>query len=325
MRSRTNNNIRFFIAISFGLFLSVIDVQSIASQTTTKILPAPKKISEHVYTWIGPLDGPSKKNSGYRMNLAFVVGEKAVAVIDTGYTETMAKEMLEHIRTITDKPVKYAINSNSQPDRFMGNPVFRQVGATILSCKKSADRMAAESSNFADAIERILELPKGTVKIPGAPDQIINEETQLDLGGVSIKLKNYGASHTPGSLAVEIPADRIVYAGDILYAQRLLAVRADGNIKSWISVFDQLKHYGKATFIPGHGQPGPLKDFDFPTRQYLDMLLTHMDKMIDQGVDAQDAISKLDQSRFSKLANYEGLYGRNANLAYLEREQAAFE
>lgn len=291
----------------------------------TNILPPPKKLSEHVYAWIGPLDGPTKENQGYRMNLAFVVGTKSVAVLDTGYTEAMANEMLIHIRKITDKPVKYAINSNGRPDRFMGNPVFRQAGTTIFASKKEAAGMEANGINFAGAIERILELPEGSIKIPGSPDRIVDQETQLDLGGVTINLKSFGASHTADSLVVEIPEDKIVFAGDILYAQRLLAVRSEGNVKSWIAVFDQLKEYGDVIFIPGHGQPGPLKDFDFPTRQYLHMLLTHMDKMVDEGVDVQDAINKLDQSRFSKLANYDQLSGLNASRTYLEREQAAFE
>ena len=310
-------------ALTLGI--CIFSLQAFASPAT-KILPVPKKLSEHVYAWIGPLDGPSKDNHGYRMNLAFVVGTKAVAVIDTGYTETMAKEMLIHIRAITSKPVKYAINTNSQPHRFMGNPVFRKAGATIIAHTKSAERMAARSGNFAGAIERILELPEGSVKFPEAPDQMINNETQrLDLGGVIIKINNYGVAHTPASLVVAIPADKIVYVGDILYAQRLLAISPDSNIKSWITVFDQLKQYNDATFIPGHGQPGPLKSFDFPTRSYLKLLLTHMDKMVDEGVDVQDAINKLDQSRYSKLTNFELLAGRNASWAYLEREQAAFE
>ncbi len=54
------------------------------------------------------------------MNLAFVVGNKAVAVIDTGYTEAIAKEMLIHIRAITNKPVKYAINTKEPTNRTCG-------------------------------------------------------------------------------------------------------------------------------------------------------------------------------------------------------------
>jgi hypothetical protein len=59
------------------------------------ILLAPKKLTDHSYAWIGPLGGPSADNKGYRMNLGFIVGKKAVA--DAGYTEAMATEMLEHI------------------------------------------------------------------------------------------------------------------------------------------------------------------------------------------------------------------------------------
>lgn len=289
------------------------------------ILPPPQKLSEHVYAWIGPLDGPSKENSGYRMNMAFVVGTQAVAVLDTGYTVAMAEEMLAHIRKITNVPVKYAVATNSRPDRFMGNPAFRAAGARIIAHELTAKNMAAQAGNFATGIERILELKAGTVKIPQAPDQIITEKTQLDLGGVSITLENLGHAHTPAQLVAHIAADNMVYTSDLLYADRLLAVIPDSNIASWIKTFDKLKQYGNATFIPGHGKPGPLSSFDFPTRQYLSLLLNHMNKMVEEGVDAQDAIKRLDQSTFSKLANFELLAGRNASWAYLEREAASFE
>ena len=315
---------RFFKSTLLLCSLTLISYHTI-SIADTKILPPPEKLSEHVYAWIGPLEGPSKENNGYRMNMAFVVGTNAVAVIDTGYTEAIAREMLIHIKAITDKSVKYAINSNSQPHRFMGNTIFSEAGATIIAHKNSAERMAAQSGNFAGAIERILELPKNSVKLPKAPDQVIDKKTQLDLGGVTLKINNYGAAHTPASLVIEVPEDKIVFAGDILYSGRLLAVLSDSNVKSWITVYDQLKQHGDVTFIPGHGNPAPLKDFNFPTYQYLNMLLTHMDKMVDEGVDLQDAINRLDQSAYSRLVNFEEVAGRNASWAYLEREQAAFE
>jgi len=289
------------------------------------ILPPPEKLSKHVYAWIGPLDGPSKENNGYRMNMAFVVGKEAVAVLDTGYTEAMAKAMLAHIAKITEAPVKYAVNTNSRPDRFMGNPAFRAAGARIIAYELTAKNMASQAGNFATGIERILELKEGTVKIPQAPDQIITEKIQLDLGGVSVTLQNLGPAHTPAQLVAYIAADSMVYTSDLLYADRLLAVIPDGNTESWIKGFDKLKQYGDATFIPGHGKPGPLSYFDFPTRQYLSLLLNHMNKMVEEGVDVQDAINRLDQSRFSKLANFDLLAGRNASWTYLEREAASFE
>ena len=119
--------------------------------------------------------------------------------------------------------------------------------------------------------------------------------------------------------------DKLVYTGDILYSGRLLSVQSASNVKHWIAAYDRLKQFGDVVFVPGHGQPDKLSTFEFPTRTYLTLLLDHMSKMVEDGTDIQDAINSLDQSQFSKLANYEELAGRNASWTYLEREKAAFE
>jgi len=288
------------------------------------ILPPPKQISPHVYAWIGPHGGPSPENKGFRMNLAFVVGKNSVAVIETGYHEPMVKEMLAHIAKITDRPVKYAINSNSQPDRFLGNEYFRRQGAVIIAHAAEAKRMADTGGMVAEATERALGLPSGSIRAPNPPDRILTSDTTLDLGGVTLHLRHFGAAHTPGPLVVYIPEDQVVYGGDILYSGRLPAVLPDGNVKSWIEVFDALKSFGDVTFVPGHGTPAKLKAFEFSTHDYLQLLYTHMQKMVDEGVDIQEAMKRLDQSKFSKLDNFDDLAGRNASWAYVEREKAFF-
>jgi len=289
------------------------------------ILPPPTQVSPHVYAWLGPHEGPSQANQGYRMNLAFVVGDKAVAVLETGYTEAMAREMLAHIAKITKLPVKYAINSNSQPDRFFGNEVFRKQGATVIAHEKEAARMAQNGGDLAGAIERTLGLAEGSVTPPGPPDKMINADMSLDLGGVVLHVRHFGAAHTPAPLVVHVPADDVVYAGDILYAGRLLAVVPGGNAKAWIQTFDALKTFGDATFIPGHGKPAKLGAFTFPTRDYLVLLNDYMAQKVEEGVGMDDAIKGLDQSRFAKLANFEELAGRNASWVYLEREAESFK
>ena len=96
-------------------------------------------------------------------------------------------------------------------------------------------------------------------------------------------------------------------------------------MKSWIEVFDKLRGFGDVTFVPGHGAPAQLSAFEFSTREYLMLLHTHMTNAIEQGQDLQDAMVSLDQSRFSKLENFQELAGRNASLAYLEAETEAFK
>ena len=71
--------------------------------------------------------------------------------------------------------------------------------------------------------------------------------------GVTVKLTPVGGTHTPNSITAEVAADRVVYAGDVLYGERLLAVLDVSDVSNWIAAFDGLRAYKGYTFIPGHG------------------------------------------------------------------------
>jgi len=310
------------LRFTLGLLL-ILNLSSFAH--AKNILPAPEKVAAHSYAWIGPLPGPSFENQGYRMNLGFVVGSKGIVVIDTGYTEAMATEMLAHIRKISHAPIIAAINTNSQPHRFFGNNIFKKAGAKIISTAKEKQRMADSIAQYSSTIERILKLKTGSITAPILPDTIISKPTTINLGNINLTIESHGASHTPESLVVHVVEDKLVFSGDVLYGERLLAVLPDGNVKNWIASFNKLKKYGDVTFVPGHGRPGPLKAFEFSTLHYLTLLLDHMTKSIDADMETQDAISTLNQAAYSKLVNFEQLSGRNASWTYLEAEKAAFE
>jgi len=310
------------LLLPLGLLISL----TAHSAPTKNILPPPEKISAHAYAWIGPYDGPNKENKGFRMNLGFVVGEKSVAVFDTGYTRAMAEEMIAFIKKTTDKPVRYAVNSNSQPHRHLGNDIFRAAGATIITTTAEAKRMSSMGGNFTSAVERNLGLTEGSVEIPAPPNRLIDKPETLDLGGnVFVELKPVGATHTPNSIIAIVKQDKIIFSGDLLYSGRLLAVLPDSNVKSWISAYEKLREYKGYTFVPGHGKAAKLKAFEFPTHKYLTHLYKHMFDAIEEDFGLDDTMKKLDQSAFSKLANFEALAGPNASWTYLEVEKAAFE
>jgi len=306
------------------LFTCLLLMASATGQAS-QILPVPQKLSAHSYAWIGPLPGPSFENKGYRMNLGFVVGSKGIVVIDTGYTEDMAREMLAHIRKISSAPIIAAVNTDSQPHRFFGNRVFKNAGAMIISTSKDSQRMKNSAWQFSRQIERVLKLKENSLPSPALPDTHITKPVKIDLGGVNITIEDLGTSHTATSLVVHVPEDKLVYAGDILYGGRLLAILPESNVKQWISTYKSLTRYGDVTFVPGHGQPGPLQHFSQSTLGYLELLHTHMTKSVDNDTEAQDAINLLNQSAFQTLVNFAQLSGRNASLAYLEAEKAAFE
>lgn len=302
-----------------GCMLSLLALSSQA-------LPLPQQLSPHAWAWIGPYEAPSKNNQGFRMNLGFVVGSEAVAVIDSGYSPTMAQEMLQQIRKITPLPIRYVINTNSQPHRFMGNDVFRQEGASILAATEAAERMQNEAAGFTATVTRVLELSE-PVPAPEQPDRLIsaNSSETLDLGGsVTLAVEHYGRTHTRGSLIISVAPDDIIYTGDILCSGRLLSVLPDSNVGEWVKAAEKLRTVKATVYVPGHGNPGPLTDFEQPTYAYLNALLTHMDQAVADGTDISEAMNSFDDSVWKALANFEELSGRNASHTYLEREAEGF-
>ena len=296
------------------------------SALSVNALPQPQQVSPHVWAWIGPYEAPTKANQGFRMNLGFVVGTQAVAVIDSGYTPDMAREMLSQIRAITPLPVRYVINTNSQPHRFMGNDVFRQAGAQIIAASDAAERMQNEGHGFASGIATTLGLPEPPA-VPETPELLIEDDAgeTLDLGGsVALAIEHYGRTHTRGTLVVRVTPDQTVFAGDILYGGRLLAILPDSHVGMWITAFERLRGVEAKLFIPGHGKPGALADFEHPTYTYLSGLKAHMDLAIENGTEMAEATASFDAQPWSTLANFSELAGRNASLAYLEREAEGF-
>lgn len=314
----------FQLVIGMCLSLTCLSANAVFA-AQINLLPKPEKISPHVYAWIGPHGGPNTDNKGFRMNMAFVVGKDSVAVIESGFYPAMAKAMIKHIQSITDLPIKYVINSNSQPDRFFGNDAFHQLEADIIAHKKEIKRMNENVNMYAMFVENSMKFKKDSIKVPKNPNRPIEDNTEIDLGGgVKLAIHCYKGAHTPAPLIIHIPSDNVVYAGDILYSGRLLAIVPGGNIAEWLETFNYLRKFKSAVFIPGHGKPGPLASFEKSTYDYLQLLNKHMVKMVSDGVDMQDAINRLDQSKFSKLENYKDLAGRNANRAYQEAERAFF-
>lgn len=310
------------LARSIGLvLLSLLGVGA----SYADVLPAPRQLSPHAWAWIGPYEGPSKANRGFRMNLGFVVGEEAVAVIDSGYSPDMAEAMLRHVRARTALPVRYVVSTNSQPHRFLGNDVFRRAGARILAGRDAAERMSRDGATMVGAAAGILGIAEWPV--PAAPDRSLSagESADLDLGGgVVLRVRHAGTAHTKGSLVAEVRPDRTVFAGDILYDGRLPALIPDGSVKGWLEAFDALRSLDSAIFVPGHGEPAPLAAFEHPTRDYLTRLKRHMDDAVKTGTDIEPAKSGFDASAWQSLANFKELNGRNAYQAYQESEAEGF-
>ena len=117
-----------------------------------------------------------------------------------------------------------------------------------------------------------------------------------------------------------MPRQRVAFAGDIVYLDRLLGVLPVSNVKNWLASFDALAALQPRIVVPGHGAPATLDKARKETRDYLARLRGHMKKAVDAGDDIQAAIQSLDDREHAYLAVYPELRGPNASRAYLEAE-----
>ncbi|NNF96874.1 MAG: MBL fold metallo-hydrolase, partial [Halobacteria archaeon] len=150
-------------------------------------------------------------------------------------------------------------------------------------------------------------------------DETFADTLRFTLGTTKFELHHTGQAHTPGDSFVWLPQQRIVFAGDIVYVQRMLGISSVSNSKSWVSVFDAMAALKPEIVVPGHGSVTTLREAKAHTYDYLVFLRQAVTDFMEAGHGIEE-IGKLDQSKFSFLLNYENLKGRNAQRVYEELE-----
>lgn len=283
----------------------------------------PVQVAPNVYAVVGDLAGQTYENDGLNNNLGFVVSDAGVLVINTGPSARVARALLAAIRKITAQPVKWVVNVNSQNHYWHGNGYFKSQGATILASKE-AERVMREmgAQQFAANKDLLKEKADGTVLT--YPTELTADKREMKLGKTVVQLLHFGPAHTPGDLVVWLPQQKILFTGDIVYTERMLAVIPIGNTANWLQAFDKLVALNPKTIVPGHGRPTTIEVARRDTRDYLTFLRTEAKRILDAGGSLQDAVEKVDQSRFRSLVNFDLLALRNMNQVFQEVERDAF-
>ena len=139
-----------------------------------------------------------------------------------------------------------------------GNGYFKALGATIVA-QKEADRVMRDmGAGQLDSNKTLLkEKADGTVL--AYPAETFDAKRELKLGKTTVQLLYFGPAHTPGDIAVWLPAQKIVFAGDIVFTERMLAIIPIGHTGGWVQAFDKLAALKPRVVVPGHGKPTDLK------------------------------------------------------------------
>ena len=244
------------LVLTAGLSLSA---QESSDKQATPLL---KKISPHVYSYVG-ITGASPAGNSFGANAGLIVGNDAVLVVDTLVSAHEAERFLKDIRAVTDKPVKYVANTHYHLDHAWGNCVFAQNGALIIGHEKlRGNKKLEESASYAIAHPEIFGMtPKDTEGTKFIfPNICFSQRMSIDLGGVTVELSCLGPSHNDSSIIVYVPEDKTLFTGDAVF-KGYHPFLAEGDLENWPKVIEALRKIPATAVIPGHG---PLvKDSDF--------------------------------------------------------------
>ena len=289
------------------------------SQTAAALEPV--RVNDIAWAVIGELGQRSPTNLGNNATFGVIITRDGIVLIDAGATTKGAEALDAALKKISDLPVVAVINTGGQDHRWLGNGHWKAKGARLISSRAA---VADQKARF-DMQWMGLKMLSGEAALAGTKpvyaEELFESAHELVIGGVKLKLMHTGRAHTPGDLFVSLPDHSVIFAGDIVYVDRMLAILetpVSGTL-DWLKAFDAIAALKPKIVVPGHGRPTSLEGAKAATRDYLEFLRNSVKSVIDRNGTMIEA-AKIDQKGFTHLAGATELAGRNAQATFAEME-----
>ena len=280
---------------------------------------AVSEVAPGIFVHQGRYEVQSPDNRGDIANASFVVGRDAVAVIDTSGSAKMGVELRDAIRAVTDKPIKYVINTHMHPDHVLGNAAFKQDDSAFVGHYKLARALGTRKESYLAANEQML----GEDAFEGSeiilPTILIKEPTKLELGGRELLLEPQATAHTDNDLIVTDTKTDTLFLGDLLFSVHVPTI--DGSIKGWLALLDEMGERKAARVVPGHGpKTMELPQALEPEQRYLTAIAEDVRQQIADGKTLSEATKTAGFSEKDAWKLFGQYHVRNVTAAFAELE-----
>lgn len=256
-------------------------------------------------------------DTGYQgdiCNISFIVGSRGVAVIDTGGSLKVGRQLREAIRQITSLPVLYVVNSHVHPDHIYGNAAFLADKPEFVGHEKLANAMESRKEQYAKLNARFLhEDAVGTELIK--PTLAVKDKLELDLGGRKLMLTAHPVAHTNTDVSMIDSKTGTLFTGDLLFIERTPVIESD--VKGLIAEIEKLKSSDAKQVVPGHGPVtkdwiAALSD----AQRYLNVLLADVRNSIKNNEGMEKSMDTAAASEKGKWKLFDVANRRNVNTIY---------
>ena len=239
-----------------------------------------QEVAPNVFAYIHSGVGWDICNSG------FIVGDDGVLVIDAMMVASQVRLYMEEIRKVTDKPIRYVVNTHHHVDHSFGNQFY--LPAEIVSHSGCREALITRGADVGMLSERYPHYRDDWAEARLTPASITYEDKMIvHLGGKVIELLHPGPAHTYGDTLVYLPEDKVLFTGDVAF-HYLTPLARDGHISNWIKVANGiLNHLDATTLIPGHG-PVSGKEVVSATLKYLRLVKRTSRSHFQRGASVED-------------------------------------
>ena len=265
--------VRFRMLARPGLLLLTTLLLSFAHGWAVGWLYKLQEVKPHVFVWVSDdvLDLEGDPQFARAGTAGFMVTSEGVVVINTTNTPFHGRELLYEIRHQTELPVRYVIDTGASGEQVLGNEVFSEQQATLISSAKTQQEILQYRQELA---RRLAEEPDNSrlqVRMRGfhvaVPTETFGQETTLRLGGQEVKVLSLLKNGAGDDSVVYLPAAKVLFMGELF--QNGYFPRIDSrDLAAWADVLRRVETWDAEVFVPGHGAPGGKKEVeDF--RQFL--------------------------------------------------------
>jgi thiosulfate/3-mercaptopyruvate sulfurtransferase len=260
-----------------------------------------------------------------RANAGFVVGADGVVVVDALGSPADGERLVAAIRSVTDRPIRTLVLTHHHPDHHFGAVALRRAGARVLAHPDRSTLAAAEGD---EVLVRAWTGVVGEEAMRGfafadVPDAPVTGDTALQSGGRRIEVLSLPGAHTPADLAVWLPVERVLFAGDLVVEDGVAMV-VDGDSRTLLAALDRLGALRARILVPGHGRipsdPGALLG---TTRDYVVGLRERMRRAVAGGVPLSRVLAGLPPVDPDRPVSRASREQRNAVRVYAELEREA--